>query len=64
MVTSVNRRRFRKKKRKTPAKRLATIKRAIDAWNEISEETIKKSFEKAIPGRAKYTKAILRETLV
>jgi len=52
------------KKRKTPAKRLATIKRAIDAWNEISEETIKKSFEKAIPGRAKYTKAILRETLV
>ena len=30
-------------------KRLATINRAIDAWNEISADSIRKSFAKAIP---------------
>jgi len=30
-------------------KRLATINRAIQAWDEISVIVIKKSFQKAIP---------------
>ena len=44
--------------RKAPAKRLATIRRAIDAWAEISEECIRKSFEKAIPGRKNFATTI------
>ena len=30
-------------------KRIATIKRAIGAWDEISEDLIRKSFAKALP---------------
>jgi len=30
-------------------KRLATIKRAIKAWDEITPEAVKSSFAKAIP---------------
>ena len=34
---------------KAADKRLATIERAIAAWNAISEKTIRKSFKKALP---------------
>ena len=33
----------------TAEKRMATIRRAIDAWDAISEDTVRKSFCKALP---------------
>ena len=33
----------------TPQKRLATIKRAIEAWKQISEKSVRAAFAKAIP---------------
>ena len=33
-------------------KRLATINRTIEAWNEITDDMIQKSFGKALPRRS------------